>query len=171
LQCVNWQGAQLKTFAPQGLDLSPVDYISKSIKSFGFNCVRLPYSLEMYYSNDTVADTVVAANPLFKGMTGMAVLDKVVESLTANGLMIVLNNHVSNAGPCCSTTDNNGMWYNANFPPQMFFDAVSQMALRYKDNLLVVATDLRNSVRPDETLNVQPSWGTGIELNDWRMAA
>lgn len=104
------------TYVAQGLDLAPIDYISKSIRAFGFNCVRLPYSLEMYYSNDTVADATVEKNPGFKGMTGMEVFDKVVESLTTNGLLIVLNNHVSNAGPCCSTTDNNGMWYNDNFP-------------------------------------------------------
>ena len=50
LNCLNWNGAQLNRFAPEGLDSVPMAFISNSIASLGFNCVRLPYSLESYFT-------------------------------------------------------------------------------------------------------------------------
>jgi aryl-phospho-beta-D-glucosidase BglC (GH1 family) len=66
LSCANWFGAQLSTYVPQGLDKAPLDYISKTIASLGFNCVRLPYSLELYLSNPEVENQNVAANEELK---------------------------------------------------------------------------------------------------------
>jgi len=36
---------------------------------------------------------------------------------------------------------------------------------------MVVANDLRNELRPDENNGIMPTWGSGVESNDWRMAA
>ena len=60
---------------PYGLDKAPIDYISKSISAFGFNCVRLPYSLELYFSNPIVGDSFVSENAEMKNKTGMDVFD------------------------------------------------------------------------------------------------
>jgi hypothetical protein len=42
----------------------------------------------------------------------MELFDRVVNTLTETGLMVILSNHVSEAKGCCSTNDYNGMWYN-----------------------------------------------------------
>jgi hypothetical protein len=68
----------MEQFVPYGLDKAPIDYISKSISAFGFNCVRLPYSLELFFSNPVVSDSFVTRNADMKGLTGMKVFDKTV---------------------------------------------------------------------------------------------
>jgi endoglucanase len=78
----------------------------------GFNCVRLVYSLELYIENPLVENSSVSANPQLFGLTGMEVFDKTVESLANAGVMVILNNHISDAKWCCDLTDGNGMWYN-----------------------------------------------------------
>lgn len=95
LSCANWSGAQDTSFVPGGLDKAPADFIAKTIASLGFNCVRLPYSLQAYFSNPVVSDADVAMNPEYKGLTSMLVFDKVLKACTDNGLMVILNNHVS----------------------------------------------------------------------------
>ena len=82
-------------------------------------------------------------------MTSMEVFDATVKSLTDAGVMVILNNHMSNAGPCCSDTDGNGMWYNYYYPEDIWYDILAGLTRRYKDNKLVVGNDLRNELRPD----------------------
>lgn len=91
--------------------------------------------------------------------------------MTDTGLMVILNNHVSNAGKCCSTTDSNGMWYNKEYKADKFFEVLRALTSRYLENSLVVGNDLRNELRPDETIGLMPVWGSGMEMNDWKMAA
>ena len=63
---------------PGGLDKVPLDMISKSIASLGFNCVRLPYSLELYLRNPEIENKYVDANPDMYNNNGMEVFDKVI---------------------------------------------------------------------------------------------
>lgn len=133
--------------------------------------MRLPFSLELYYENPHIHGDNVAANENLMGWNGMLIFDKVVENLTANGLMVILNNHMSDAGKCCSTNDGNGMWYNANYNSEKFFEAWRGLADRYLENQMVIGFDLRNEPRPDENSGMMPTWGSGLEVNDWKLAA
>jgi endoglucanase len=38
--------------------------------------------------------------------------------------MVILNNHMSDAGWCCGNDDNNGMWYNDNYSEKMWLNAL-----------------------------------------------
>ena len=49
--CVNWYGAHMEGHVVNGLDRQTVFSIANTIKDIGFNCVRLPFSLEQYYDN------------------------------------------------------------------------------------------------------------------------
>ena len=51
LACVSWQGATSERFVVNGLDIANVKAIAKKIAVLGFNCVDLPFSLEMYHRN------------------------------------------------------------------------------------------------------------------------
>lgn len=68
LNCANWKGSQMETYVPYGLDKAPIDYIAKSISAFGFNCVRLPYSLELFFDNPIIVDENVSKNSELKGL-------------------------------------------------------------------------------------------------------
>ena len=52
--CVNWYGAHMEGHVVNGLDRQSVSSIANTIREIGFNCVRLPFSLEQYYQNPYV---------------------------------------------------------------------------------------------------------------------
>ena len=161
---VNWYGAEEKDFAPAGLSLAPLEQIVNEIRCMGFNVVRLLWSNELYESNPVVSEAAVAANPQFQGKHAMDVLDAVVGELAGQGLMIVLDNHMSNADWCCSNTDGNTLWYTSQYPESRWIADWQGMAARYRNLPQVIAADLRNEPRSNAT------WG-GSAATDWHAAA
>jgi hypothetical protein len=120
---------------PGGLNKVGIDFIVRSIISLGFNCVRLPYSLEMYFNNPIVDEVYIEANlPLLFNKKALTIMDVIIDSLSEHNVMVILNNSMSDAGPCCSTKDKNGMWFNSNYPQSKFFEAVKGISERYKAN-------------------------------------
>ena len=99
----------------------------------------------------------------------MEVFDAVVEGLTAAGIMVILNNHNSGAGWCCSENDGEGLWYTHEYPEEDWIQALEGMTDRYSSNALVVGMDLRNELR--RAHGHSPSWGNGNVKYDWAMAA
>merc|ERR1719427_586692 len=75
LACVNWYGAHMEGHVVNGLDKQPINAIANTIKDLGFNCVRLPFSLEQFYDNPVVESSHVSANPQLEGETSLSVLD------------------------------------------------------------------------------------------------
>lgn len=75
----------------------------------GFNCLRLPYSLEMHLKNARLgllaplhlilkwrsrpSVTAVAANPKLMNLTVWEILEKTIEALASAEIMVILNNH------------------------------------------------------------------------------
>jgi endoglucanase len=92
LGCATWSGAESDTYVPEGLDQAPLDFISKSILTLGFNCVRLPFSLVLYLALPSVDEELLTANPDLVGLSGMRIFDEVIQNLTDNGLMVILVN-------------------------------------------------------------------------------
>ena len=107
LNLVNWYGAESPDYVVGGLAYQPISEIISQIVSMGFNGVRLPWSNQMWQSNPVVSSAYLTANPQFEGETADTIFEKVVADLASAGLMIVLDNHTSNAEWCCSDTDGN----------------------------------------------------------------
>ena len=62
-----------------GLDRQPLASIAATVSSLGFNCVRLPFSLEQYYENPyidvrTSQTTARAANEPSRTLTEKALM-------------------------------------------------------------------------------------------------
>jgi len=152
-----------------GLDKQPIASIADTIKSLGFNCIRLPFSLEQYYDNPVIDENRLTANPELQGMTSMEVFDAVVMGLTDAGLMVILNNHNSGAGWCCSEQDGEGLWWTHDYPEEQWLSALEGLADRYAENSLVVGMDLRNELR--RAHGHSPTWGDGNVKYDWAKAA
>jgi len=176
LACVNWSGAQLEGYVVNGLDKQPLKFIVDKIAALGFNCIRLVNSMDVIYKNPVIDPERLSANPDLVGKTAMEIHDEVVKVLTEANLMVIINNHMSNAGWCCSLEDGNGMWYTPEYPEEVFFEHWTFMAERYLDNPLVIGADLRNEVRYIEDENVPggvryATWGLGIETLDFNTAA
>ena len=185
IAAVNWYGAEEMDHVPAGLELADVRDIALRIRELGFNTVRLPWSDEMVAKNPIVADSVVAATPKLKGKTALEVLDAVIDALAYEGVVVLLDNHVSDADWCCSDTDRNGLWYTATYPESAWLTHWRALAKRYVGQPAVVGADLRNEPRPvleagcaactqcpcASCACVTPVWGGGDPATDWQAAA
>ncbi len=164
LNAFNWYGAESTDFVVEGLEAQPLNSIVATIKGMGFNAVRLLWSNQMVETNPVVGSYALTANPSLEGENALTIFDTVVNALTNAGIMVILDNHMSNAGWCCSTTDNNELWYNAQYPQTSWVADWQTMAQRYASNPWVIGADLRNEPRSPAT------WG-GPASTDWHAAA
>lgn len=175
LKAVNWFGAESAALVPGGLDRQPLAKVAKLIHDGGFNAVRLPWCNEMVERNPIVDDGFIAANPQLKGLHVLAVYDAVVRALTAEGLMVILDNHRSRGDWCCDAAHGDGLWYTDAYPESAWLADWRTMAARYRSNPRVIAAELRNEIRSDATMGgkggTTPTWGTGDRATDWRLAA
>ena len=161
LASVNWYGFEELDYVPAGLEIAHVDDIAAAIAELGFNSVRLPFSLEMVESVSPVATIPIAANPQLEGRIPLEVMDAVIDALANQGLVVVLDNHSSEAVWYSLT---NGLWYTDDYPEEVWLADWSELALRYRDHPAVVGYDLRNELRNGAT------WG-GDPETDWKAAA
>lgn len=162
LTSVNWYGASDILFIPPGLDIQPRDRIAALIRNIGFNSVRLPYSDEMVAKNPVVDPSLLAANlDLVEAAGGVVraldVFTAVVDSLTAAGLMVIVNDHITQAAWCCGANPCDGSWANDWFGGKLFCpvsQSLEQWIANWETimaplvgNKLMIGADLRNEVR------------------------
>ena len=175
LTSINWYGASDIAFVPGGLEVRHRDEIARLIRDLGFNSVRLPYADEIVVRNPIIESGVIAANPdLFEKSLPHAldVYHAVVDSLTAAGLLVIVNNHITQATWCCGANPCDLGWSNTWFGGELFcpvpqteeqwirnWETVMRPLVR---NSLVLGADLRNEVRG--------LWGT-MHWKEWAMAA
>jgi endoglucanase len=147
LTSVNWYGFDQQDFVAGGLDHAPLATIVQEIVDLGVNSVRLPWANETLENNPQVPDYAVKANPQLRGRHAMEVMDAVVRALAGAHIMVILDNHVSKADWCCSETDGNGLWYNADYPESKWLTDWQTIVRRYKRERWVVGAYLRNELR------------------------
>ena len=164
LNLVNWYGAESPDFVVGGLKYQPVTTIVNEIVSMGFNGVRLPWSNQMWQSNPVVSSSLLTANPQFQGEHAQTIYEQVVGDLANAGLMVVLDDHNSNAEWCCSSTDGNALWYNSAYPQSAWLSDWKSVATEFKGIPQVIGVDLRNEPRGSAT------WG-GSSSTNWQAAA
>lgn len=173
---VNWGGAHQDGLVPAGLDKMHRDDIAARIVSWGMNHVRFPFALGTFVTNSgaprsgPVATPSITANPDLTGMTPWEVYQACVASLTAHGLAVIPNQHLLFPGWCCSQADNNGLWYNGNWPASTFQACWAMVATALAANPLVIGYDLHNEPRPAQGATVTyPTWGDGNPATDMRL--
>src|SRR5277367_5937848 len=165
LTSVNWYGFDQRDFVVGGLDHAPLATIVKEIADLGVNSVRLPWANETLEHDPLIPDYAVKANPQFKGKHAMEIMDAVIHALGEAHIMVILDNHVSRADWCCSETDGNGLWYNAEYPETKWLADWQTIVRRYKHEPWVVGADLRNELRSGA------AWGGTDPKLDWHAAA
>ncbi|PKA57752.1 hypothetical protein AXF42_Ash015128 [Apostasia shenzhenica] len=175
LACVNW-ASHLETVVAEGLGKQPLDSIANKISSMGFNCVRLTWPL--FLATDDVDATAFSAitvrqsfqalglnesvaamqvnNPTLVDLPLLQVYKAVVASLGDNKIMVVLDNHISKPGWCCSNFDGNGFFGDRYLDPDLWVRGLTRMATLFNGTPNVVAMSLRNELR-----------GPKQNVNDW----
>ncbi|OEL32500.1 hypothetical protein BAE44_0006480, partial [Dichanthelium oligosanthes] len=83
-------------------------------------------------------------------------MQAVVSSLGEQNVMVILDNHLSKPGWCCSNTDGNGFFGDAYFDPEVWVDGLTRMATMFAAVPNVVGMSLRNELR-----------GPRQNANDW----
>ncbi|KAF3332158.1 Endoglucanase [Carex littledalei] len=147
----------------EGLSKQPIDAISKSIVSRGFNCVRLTYATFMLTNKSLSSLTVKRSfellnltnalhgigihNPSILNLTLIQAYQAVVSNLGENNIMVILDNHLTKPGWCCPQTDGNGFFGDIYFHPHVWIQGLKNMATLFHDASNVVGMSLRNELR------------------------
>lgn len=170
LACVNWV-SHLEVVVAEGLSKQPVDVISESIVRWGFNCVRLTWPLFLATDDSLANSTTVrqsflklglnesiaglrANNPSVIDLSLINAYQAVVASLARYKVMVILDNHISTPGWCCSSYDGNGFFGDQYFNPDLWIKGLTKMASIFKGYKNVVGMSLRNELRgPRENIN------------------
>lgn len=168
---VNWFGAESGEFVVGGLDRQPLSKIVGLIRAGGFNTARLPWSNELVERDPVVDPQFLTANPQLQGLHALEILDTVIKALGDAGIMVVLDNHRSRGDWCCDAAHGDGLWHTPAYPESSWLADWALMAKRYRDAPNVIAAELRNEIRKDPSLGLEPTWGDGNPQTDWRAAA
>ncbi|KAI7988893.1 hypothetical protein LOK49_LG13G00527 [Camellia lanceoleosa] len=169
LSCVNW-ASHLDAVVAEGLSKQPIDSISKKIVSMGFNCVRLTWPLFLA-TNDSLANTTVRQsfrnlgliesiagfqvnNPSIIDHSLISAFQAVVSSLGDNNVMVILDNHISKPGWCCSKFDGSGFFGDQYFNPDLWIKGLTMMASLFKGTPNVVGMSLRNELHAPKKMSM-----------------
>ena len=146
LVCTHWV-AHEKLMLAEGLYKLPLNDIVAQVRSRGFNCVRLSYATYMFtrYANHSVAESIAKVglpknitdgikkyNPWAMNMTHLQAYEAVVHALDKHGVMILIDNHVSEPEWCCNNNDGNGFFGDKQFHPGEWLEGLAFVASHFK---------------------------------------
>ncbi|MEP7336478.1 MAG: cellulase family glycosylhydrolase, partial [Acidobacteriota bacterium] len=76
---VNWFGLETGNYVVHGLWTRGYKSMLDQIKSLGYNTIRLPYSNQLFDAGSTPNSIDYSKNPDLAGLTGLQIMDKIVE--------------------------------------------------------------------------------------------
>ncbi len=156
---VNWFGLESGRFAPDGLHARNLEDMMDQMGELGFNTIRLPFSQDLF-DGAMPSGINYDLNPELRGLTGLEIMDRVIEYAGEIGLKIILDHHRPAAGAGASE---NGLWYDANHSEADWIDTWKMLADRYAGDTAVIGADLHNEPHA-------ATWGGG-GATDWAAAA
>lgn len=160
LRGISWFGMETETHLPHGLWTRGYKETLRHIREWGFNLIRLPFSLQALRSNKISGiDYNKGSNRDFMGKTPLEAMDLVIAEAQRNQLMILLDFHRLNDREIPE------LWYDKHYSEKDWIDTWRMLALRYRKQGNVIGADLKNEPHG------RASWGTGNLKTDWRLAA
>ncbi|MCX6021932.1 MAG: glycoside hydrolase family 5 protein [Chloroflexi bacterium] len=159
---INWFGMETGTFAPHGIWQRNWEELLDVVAKAGFNTIRLPFSNELFDTKSTPGlpqGIDFKLNPDLKGLTGIQVMDKIVEGAGKRGLKVLLDRHRPDQ------YGQSNLWYTGRVSEEQWIKDWTALAGRYLGNDAVIGADLHNEPHNEAT------WGNGDARTDWRLAA
>lgn len=156
---INWFGLETESFAPHGLWARNLDSILDQIQELGFNTIRLPYSNELFNPTSLPNSVNYDLNPELEGLSGLEIMDKIVEGAGERGISVILDRHRPDSHA------QSELWYTNEYDEERWIADWVMLAERYNGNDTVIGMDLHNEPHGSAT------WGTGDVATDWRLAA
>lgn len=167
---VNWYGFETSRAVAGGLYAQDYRAILQTIRSNGYNTVRIPFSNQMVETpstnlNISYSNSSGPINTDLQGLNSLQVLDKIIAQAGSLGLRVILDNHRSEAG---DSAEASGLWYTSSYPESSWINDWKSLAQRYNNNPTVIGFDLRNE--PHNAYSGGACWDCG-GTNDWHLAA
>lgn len=156
---INWFGAETSNFSPHGLWTRGYKDMLDQIKSLKYNTLRLPYTNQLFDSGSAPNSIDYSKNPDLQGLTGLQILDKIIDYAGRIGLKVVLDRHRPDAG------GQSALWYTDAYPESRWISDWEMLARHYAGNTTVIGADLHNEP------HAPACWGCGDQSKDWRLAA
>ncbi|MGD2049207.1 MAG: glycoside hydrolase family 5 protein, partial [Chloroflexota bacterium] len=156
---INWFGLETESFAPHGLWARSLESFLDQIQELGFNTIRLPYSNELFDPSSLPTSINYDLNPELEGLTGLEIMDKIIEGAGSRGIRVILDRHRPNSHA------QSELWYTDQVDEERWISDWVMLAERYRGNDTVIGMDLHNEPHGPAT------WGTGDLATDWRLAA
>ena len=141
LASVNWYGGEAADFIPGGLNCQSVTALAEQIRDDGFNSVRLPWSNAMLEEDPHTCSAstrigqpcvspglLEGANPTLRRDDAIGIYKAVVTALGHQGVMVILDDHTTDAEFCCAPGVFNGLWWGG----QIWDDAVGYGLLNWE---------------------------------------
>jgi endoglucanase len=134
LRGVNWFGLETTDNAPHGLWARNYQDMLRQMKSLGFNAVRVPVCPNTL--NDSPTQSInFSLNPTLQFLSGLQVLDKLIDELEAQGMYYLLDHH----RPDCKAISE--LWYTAQYSEAQWISDLEFMAKRYKSRKYFIGID------------------------------
>jgi len=156
---ISWFGLETDNYAPHGLWARNWESILDQIKELGFNTIRLPFSNQLFDPGSQPNSINEEINPDLKGLSGLDILDKLVQGAGERGLKVILDRHRPDSHA------QSELWYTSEYSEERWIQDWVMLAERYKGNDTVIGFDLHNEPHGSAT------WGSGDPATDWRLAA
>ena len=143
----------------------------RSIADHGFNVLRIPMSSELIlaWKNGEYpqANFNQAENAELVGMNSLQIFDYAISLCRKYGLKVMLDIHSANTDASGHMTN---LWYTDKVSLQDYYDSLSYIAERYKDNDTIIAIDLKNE--PHGKANEEKAiWNDSDLDNNWKHVA
>ena len=159
LSGLNWFGLETDNLAPHGLWARGYKSMLDQIAKLDYNCLRLPFSNELFDANLQPNGVDYSQNADLKGLNGLEIMDRIIVEAGKRGLKIILDQHRP------TTDSQSALWYTVELTQAEWIDQWKTLAQRYLGNDAVIGADLHNEPSGDCT------WGSGDPLTDWAKAA
>lgn len=156
---ISWFGLETESFAPHGLWARNWESILDQIVELGFNTIRLPFSNQLLDPASVPNGINYELNPDLKGLTGLEIMDKLIQGAGQRGLKVILDRHRPDSHA------QSELWYTPQYSEERWIQDWVMLAQRYAGNDTVIGVDLHNEPHG------QATWGSGDPATDWRLAA
>lgn len=156
---ISWFGFETSNYVVEGLNVRNYKSMIDQIKSLKYNTIRLPYSNQLFDPGSNPVGINYGLNPDLRGLSGLTLMDKIVDYATSRGLHIILDQHRPDS------TAQSALWHTSAYPEARWISDWQMLATHYKDNPQVLGADLHNEPHSPTC------WDCGDPNLDWHLAA
>jgi endoglucanase len=156
---INWFGLETSNYSPHGLWARNYRDMLDQMKSLKYNTLRLPYASQLFDSGSTPNSIDYNRNPELQGLSGIQIMDRIIEYAGQIGMKVVLDRHRPDSA------GQSALWYTSQYSESRWISDWQMLARRYAGNTTVIGADLHNEPHSPAC------WGCGDQATDWRLAA